>query len=165
MKAMKAMTALVACSLAGAALTTSASAQTWSPSSSNLPITGMITIQKGITFQCNVGGILNIDATGHAKITSLALAGGTGGICSNITFARLPYHLSSVMIDMVIINDVNLVMIAGNCEGGLFGTFNQSNGKVTFNSFNLPSSPPGGMPCVISGYMDIGPPAPTFTIP
>lgn len=148
--------------VASIALAGGASAQTFSPEGAHT-LSGAVTVSKGITLNCTMSGTGNV-SSGDATVTGLALSGGSLGLCGSISFSGLPYAVTSSSTNSITIVDVRAVGITGNCRGNLTGSFNQSNGQITFTNATIPSDPPGGTPCVIDGTVSTSP-ALSFTIP
>ncbi|TQV78889.1 hypothetical protein FKG94_12785 [Exilibacterium tricleocarpae] len=120
---------------------------------------------KGIPVSCNISGSGNI-ASGLASVTSLSLVPGSF-FCFAISFAGLPYDLEpagGVSLTSVTLKDVTVTAITGNCRGDLTGDFDQATGIITFNGATIPSDPPGGADCVVTGPVATSP-AISYTIP
>lgn len=159
---MKSLEALCAAIIATSSLANSASAQTFSPPGTiSLSSVGPMSVSKGLRLSCNLTGSGQITG-GSATITSLALT--SGGLCSSVMFVGLPYVVTAVTTNSVTINNMQVIGLTGNCAGNLTGAFNQSTGRATFNNAVLPSNPPGGTPCIVSGVVATSP-AVSFTIP
>lgn len=131
-----------------------ASAQTFSPAGSfTITNVGTITVSKGITLNCGLSGSGNVTSGGSASVTSISL---TGGLCGSISFTATPYAVTASGTT-VTINNVTVTAITGNCFGNLSGTYNQSTGILTFSNATIPSNPPGGSPCRVTGQVRLSP--------
>ncbi|TQV78888.1 hypothetical protein FKG94_12780 [Exilibacterium tricleocarpae] len=159
--------------VATAGFASSASAWTFSPNGSvtlSSPIdpgTGsLIPLQlfKGIPVSCTIFGIGDI-TFGLASVTSLSLMPGSF-FCFAISFTGLPYDLEpagGVSPTSVTLKDVTVTAITGNCRGDLTGDFDQATGVITFNGATIPSDPPGGSDCIVTGPVATSP-AISYTI-
>jgi hypothetical protein len=137
-----------------------ASAQTYSPVSSTIALTTTtLTVHKGLTLNCTLTNSNLSTASTPAQVTSLRLA---GGLCPSVTFTGTPYNVSTPDTSHIVIQDVRVVGITGNCRGDLAGSF--SSGHIIFSNASIPSDPPGGSPCTISGTVDTNPSV-SYTIP
>ncbi|WP_299948811.1 hypothetical protein [uncultured Microbulbifer sp.] len=138
-----------------------ANAETWSPTGAvALFNVGNISVFKGINLTCGLSGSGNINGA-DASVGSLAL---TGFLCSTISFNGLPYNIEGNTGGTVTLEGVVVVGITGDCAGDLIGTFDQATGILTFDAAEIPSSPPGGAPCQITGAVGTNPQA-SYTNP
>lgn len=130
-----------------------ASAQTFSPNGAfTITNVGTIVVSKGITLNCGLTGSGNVSG-GAATVSGLTL---TGGLCGSVNFTGTPYTISASGTT-VTINNVTVTAITGNCYGNLSGTYDQSTGILTFASATIPSNPPGGTPCKVTGRVQLSP--------
>ncbi|QFT54287.1 hypothetical protein [Microbulbifer sp. THAF38] len=158
----KILTAATLC-IATAGLTGLASAATWSPSGAiALANVGNLTVKKGIQLTCSLSGSVNSTGT-DASVGSLALSGGFLNMCNRVTFNNLPYELVGHSNNNVTLKNVSVAAVTGNCVGDLVGTFNQGNGRITFNNAQIPSSG-SGSDCFINGVISTNPQS-SFTVP
>lgn len=143
---------------AAAVLVPQAQAQTFSPTGpfTFADVNGPITVQIVYTFSCRVNGDGAVDAAGNATVTSLALSGGSLGLCGAITFTGMPYTVSGTSPGTVTIHGVTVTGISGRCAGDLTGSYNQSTGIITFLDARLPSTS-GVTPCRIYGKVKVSP--------
>ncbi|WP_444931722.1 hypothetical protein ACJJIF_08140 [Microbulbifer sp. SSSA002] len=158
----KILTAATIC-LASFGVSGLANAETWSPSGAiGLANVGTFSVQKGIALNCTLSGSVN-STGGSAEVGSLALSGGFLNICSRISFNNLPYDLIGNANNTVTIKDVSVTAITGSCAGDLTGSFNQSNGQITFNNAQIPSVGSGSA-CEIDGVISTNPQS-SYTVP
>lgn len=153
---------LAALSLAPA----TALAGTYSPSGAGAA-SGTVQVRKGLTLNCTLNATTNSDGTisssgapSGTEITSISLSGSS---CGAVSFVNLPYDISATSGTGVIIHDVTVNGITGNCKGDMAATL--SGGVLTFNHANtIPSNPPGGSPCSMHGSVTTSPTA-SYTYP
>lgn len=146
-----------------------AMAGTFTPPSSTATSVGTVTVQKGISLSCRLTATISSDGTisssgppSGTKITALSLSPGNI-LCGTISFVGLPYDVSATSATGIIIHDVRVNGITGNCRGDLAASV--SGGVITFSASNtIPSDPPGGSPCSIAGTANTSPSV-SFTYP
>ncbi|AWF82074.1 hypothetical protein BTJ40_15245 [Microbulbifer sp. A4B17] len=140
-----------------------ANAETWSPPGAiGLANVGNLTVQKGISLTCSLSGSVN--STGaDAEVGSLALSGGFLNMCNRVVFNNLPYDLIGNANNTVTLKNVSVKAVTGECSGDLTGSFNQSNGRITFSNAQIPSSGSGSA-CVINGVVSTNPQS-SYTVP
>ncbi|GAB2881340.1 hypothetical protein ACCI51_11030 [Microbulbifer echini] len=140
-----------------------ASAETWSPAGAiGLANVGTLTVKKGISLNCSLSGSVN--STGaDASVGSLSLSGGFLNMCNRVTFNNLPYDLIGNANNTVVLKNVSVKAVTGDCAGDLTGSFNQSNGRITFNNAVI-SSVGSGSDCEINGVISTNPQS-SYTVP
>ncbi|WP_444893259.1 hypothetical protein ACJJIW_21345 [Microbulbifer sp. JMSA004] len=140
-----------------------ANAETWSPSGAiGLANVGTFTVQKGISLNCSLSG--SVSSTGaSAEVGSMALSGGFLNMCNRVVFNNLPYDLVGNANNTVTIQNVSVKAVTGECAGNLTGSFNQSNGRITFSNAQIPSVGSGSA-CVINGVISTNPQS-SYTVP
>jgi hypothetical protein len=154
---------LAALSLAPA----TAFAGTYSPSGAGAAGPSTVEVRKGITLNCTLTATTNsngtISSSGAPSGTSITNISLSGGLCSNISFTSFPYDISATSATGIIIHDVEVTGITGNCKGDLAATL--SGGGLTFSHSNtIPSNPLGGSPCSMKGTVSTSPSA-SYTYP
>lgn len=165
---MKNIAKISICALASLSLfPATAMAGTYSPSGSGTASSSSVQVKKGITLSCSLSATTSSDGTisssgppSGTKITSLSLS---GFLCGAVSFTGFPYDVSATSSTGVVIHDVQVTGITGNCRGDLAATL--SGGVLTFSHSNtIPSNPPGGSPCSMQGNVSTSPSA-SYTYP
>ncbi len=161
---MKRLLKVSICTLASLSLLPAAAlAGTYSPSGSGGAGPSTVQVKKGITLTCTLtasttsnGTISSTGTPSGTKITSIALS---GGLCGAVSFTGMPYDVSATSSTDVIIHDVRVTGITGNCRGDLKAKL--VGGVLQFNHANtIPSDPAGGSPCSMQGNVSTSPTAP-----
>ncbi|HEY9090722.1 hypothetical protein [Parasphingorhabdus sp.] len=99
-------------------------------------------------------------AQSGTEINNITLA---GTLCNAVAFTAQPYDVSATSATGILIHDVQVVGITGNCRGDLAATL--SGGVLSFSHSNtIPSDPPGGSPCSMKGTVSTSPSA-SYTYP
>lgn len=149
-----------------AMLPTAALAGTYSPSGTGNAGPSTVQVKKGITLTCTLTATTNSDGTisttlpSGTEITGITLS---GGLCGGVSFTGLPYDITTLNATDVLINDVRVVGITGNCRGNLKAKL--VGGVLQFNHANtIPSDPPGGSPCSMQNNVSTSPTA-SYTYP
>lgn len=165
---MKTIAKISICALASLSLfPATAMAGTYSPSGGGTAGPSSVTVKKGISLNCSLSATTNSDGTisssgppSGTKITNISLS---GGLCGFVSFTGFPYDVSATSASGVVIHDVQVTGITGNCRGDLAATL--SSGVLVFSASNtIPSNPPGGSPCSVDGSVTTSPSA-SYTYP
>lgn len=150
-----------------AMLPTAALAGTYSPAGTGAAGPSTVEVKKGITLpSCTLNATIDSDGTisttvpSGTKITSISL---TGGLCGAVSFSGFPYDVTTLSSTDILINDVRVVGITGNCRGNLRASL--AGGVLQFTHANtIPSDPPGGSPCSMQNNVSTTPAA-SYTYP
>ena len=149
-----------------AMLPTAALAGTYSPAGSGAAGPSTVQVKKGITLNCTLTATTNSDGTistsvpSGTKITGISLA---GGLCGAVSFSGFPYDITTLNATDIVINDVRVVGVTGNCRGNLRAKL--VGGVLQFTHANtIPSDPPGGSPCSMQNNVSTTPSA-SYTYP
>ena len=149
-----------------AMLPTAALAGTYSPAGTGTAGPSTVQVKKGITLTCTLTATTNSDGTisttvpSGTKITGISL---TGGLCGAVSFSGFPYDITTLNATDVVINDVRVIGITGNCRGNLRASL--AGGVLQFTHANtIPSDPPGGSPCSMQNNVSTTPSA-SYTYP
>ncbi|WP_447753085.1 hypothetical protein [Sphingopyxis fribergensis] len=142
-------------------------AGTYSPSGTGNGGPSPVQVKKGITLSCTLtattssnGTISSTGVPSGTKITGISL---TGGLCGAVSFSGFPYDITTLNATDIVINDVRVVGITGNCRGNLRAKL--VGGVLQFVHTNtIPSDPPGGTPCSMQGNVATSPSA-SYTYP
>ncbi|WP_033073511.1 hypothetical protein [Sphingopyxis sp. MWB1] len=166
---MKKFTKISIATLAALSLTpATALAGTYSPSGAGSASGQQLEVRKGMTLKCDVNAGINSDGTisssgapSGTDITSISLS--NGSFCGAVAFTNFPYDVSATSGTGIVIHDVVVQGITGDCRGDMAATM--SGGVITFNHANtIPSDPPGGSPCSMAGSITTSPTA-SYTYP
>jgi hypothetical protein len=145
-------------------------AQTWSPSGPGVVGTDTIEVRKLLTLICDIDGGTSINVSGSThQINSLGLSQGSSGSsnCPNIGFTGFPYVVEpagGTSLTQVVIRNVVVQGITGNCAGDLLADFDQTTGELTFSHANTIPATSGIGPCSLEGIVTTTP-AVSYTIP
>ena len=149
-----------------AMLPTAALAGTYSPAGTGGAGPSTVEVKKGITLTCtltattNSNGTISTTVPSGTKITGISL---TGGLCGAVSFSGFPYDITTLNATDVVINDVRVVGITGNCRGNLRAKL--VGGVLQFTHANtIPSDPPGGSACSMQNNVSTTPAA-SYTYP
>ena len=149
-----------------AMLPTAALAGTYSPAGTGAAGPSPVQVKKGITLSCTLNATTNSDGTisttvpSGTEITGISL---TGGLCGAVSFSGFPYDITTLNATDIVINDVRVVGITGNCRGNLRAKL--VGGVLQFSHANtIPSDPPGGSPCSMQNNVSTTPTA-SYTYP
>jgi len=149
-----------------AMLPTAALAGAYSPAGTGGAGPSTVEVKKGITLTCtltattNSNGTISTTVPSGTKITGISL---TGGLCGAVSFSGFPYDITTLNATDVVINDVRVVGITGNCRGNLRAKL--VGGVLQFTHANtIPSDPPGGSACSMQNNVSTSPTA-SYTYP
>lgn len=160
---MKELITSVFLAIAVTGFSATANAVTWSPTGPGAVMSiGEVLVAQGLQLNCGLSASTLVTENGDAAfITSLQLS---GFLCSAIGFDGLPYELKATSATSIMLLNVSVAGLTGDCFGDLAGEFDQATGTISFIDATLPSMPPGDAPCRIVGTLSTTPQG-SYTFP
>lgn len=177
---MKNLAKLMVGSIASFGMATAAMAGTFTPTGGSTVSTGTSTVQvrKLLTLNCKLvapivttptaGGsstvteITTNKTTTEVFISSISLAAGDGS-CDDVAFVSTNMPVTYVDANTILIHDVDVIGITGNCFGTLQADVNGSGGIVFAHANSIPATSGLGN-CSVSGTIPTSP-AVSYTTP